>query len=117
MNPEWPTTLPQTPMMRGFGETPGDNVIRTSMDVGPPKLRRRSTAVPRNFTLVIRCTTAQIDILDDFFTGDCRDGSLPFDWKHPRTGGAATYVWGAPPKYAPVFGDFWEASMSLELQP
>lgn len=117
MNPQWPITLPQTPMMRGYNESPGDNVIRTNMDVGPPKVRRRSTSAPRPLSLVIRCTTAQIDLLDGFYTGDCREGSLPFDWKHPRTGAATTYMWGAPPAYTPVFGDYWEATLKVEAQP
>ena len=39
----YPTTLPR-PIARGYGLTPVDPAIRTDMDVGAPRVRRRTAA-------------------------------------------------------------------------
>ncbi len=39
----WPATLP-APALSSLRETPPDNLIRTQMDKGPAKVRRRTTA-------------------------------------------------------------------------
>jgi len=45
-------------------------------------------------------------------------GSLPFDWKHPRTGTAQTFRWVEPPTYTPLArGTRWQATLRLEILP
>lgn len=40
----WPPDLPQRPRVPSFVKASGNNTIRSSMDMGPPKTRRRTSA-------------------------------------------------------------------------
>ena len=40
----WPPSLPQGPRLEDLEETPPTLAIRTGMDVGPAKVRRRAVA-------------------------------------------------------------------------
>ncbi|QLH37711.1 MAG: hypothetical protein HWD60_00095 [Defluviicoccus sp.] len=44
MSAVWPSSLPQKPLVDGFSETAPNLVVRSPMDVGPAKVRRRATA-------------------------------------------------------------------------
>jgi hypothetical protein len=114
----WPISLPQSPLMlQGFQETLPNTVIRTEMDVGPPKVRQRATAGIRAFTMIVQMTKAQVATLDTFYVSTLAGGSLPFDWTHPRTGAAATYRFVRPPICVPLADDLWQARMELEILP
>lgn len=112
----WPATLPDEFLEEGFSETLGDNTVRYQPDVGPPQLRRRATASPRRITGVMRMTAAQVDTHDTFYVTTLKDGSLSFDWNHPRTGAAATFIYSAPPVYQYRNGH-WYVSRQLEILP
>ncbi len=117
-NPVWPATLPQEPLAQGYAERAPDTVIRTQMEAGPPKVRRRFTAGVRSIECRLRLIPAQVDTLDAFFNTTVAGGALPFDWKHPRTGTAVTFRFVEPPSYAPVArGALWQASLRLEVLP
>lgn len=90
-NPSWPAALPQTPLIEGFSEQLGDGTIQTNTDTGPPKFRRRFTAVPKMFALKLRLTSAQVDTLEAFWQNTLACGSLKFDWVNPRDQSAATF--------------------------
>ncbi|MDH3997701.1 MAG: hypothetical protein OET90_02575 [Desulfuromonadales bacterium] len=115
----WPVTLPQKPLRRGFSESAPKQLLRTQMDVGPAKIRRRFTAAVRPFAIILKLTSAQVQIFDDFYNEDCAAGSLPFSWTHPRTGAAATFRFAGdePPSYVPGGGDWWTITFNLELMP
>ena len=67
--PAWPVTLP-APQAPGYTLSPGDQTIRTDMEVGSPRVRRRTTA--RNDKLAVGwvLTDAQLDDLRDWFDDD-----------------------------------------------
>ena len=56
----WPSSLP-APLLSTFKETPPDNVIRTSMDVGVAKVRKRTSANVRPISFSLMLTPAQVD--------------------------------------------------------
>lgn len=114
--PTWPTTLP-APAINTLQEAPPNNTIRTSMDKGPEKLRRRTTANirPINFSMVL--TSAEITILDGFYVSDTYSGSESFDYTHPRTGVACTARFVAPPEYSEHEGSCYMAAVQLEILP
>lgn len=117
-NPSWPSTLP-SPLI-GSGEwTPWDNTIRTQMDAGAPKVRRRYTANGADVTFEIRVTREQVSTLETFVATTLKD-VLPFDWKDwrlPNTP-AATYRFKKRPKYSPTErADVWTATLELEKLP
>jgi hypothetical protein len=81
----WPGTLPASPNY-GWVETKLSNVVRSETDAGPAKVRRRYTRANRKMSLSMHLTTAQVATLDTFHTTTLADGTLRFDFVHPRTG-------------------------------
>lgn len=43
----WPLSLPQSPQVSGYQETPGRAIISSDFDVGPTRQRKRSSAAMR----------------------------------------------------------------------
>jgi hypothetical protein len=95
----WPSTLPQCPIMN-FSEQRQRNVVAFEPDVGPPKMRRRSTAVAVLTSMTFRMSTTQLAAFNTFYETTLSDGVLPFDWAHPVT--KVTYSWMFDAKNAPT---------------
>jgi hypothetical protein len=79
---EWPSSLPQHPDA-GFTETMGSLILRTPMDGGPAKERKRGNS-PGKMTVQYLMTTAQVETLG-LFVDETLDSTSRFGWKHPRT--------------------------------
>lgn len=79
--PTWPGTLPQV-VERGFTENIGMNILRTPMDAGPAKQRRRSKR-PDTLNVSFQMTTAQVAILETFVSTTLA-GTSRFTFTHPR---------------------------------
>jgi hypothetical protein len=89
----WPDTLPQTPYRPDNSTpeyTPTDNTIRTSVTVGPAKLRRRFTAVPETVKIQLWLTSDQLATLRNFVEVTLED-VLPFTWVDFRDDSQCTY--------------------------
>jgi hypothetical protein len=113
----WPVTLPDIPLVEGFSESAPDVTIRTQMDAGPARVRPRYTAGVRPVVGKISCTKAQVETLDVFHVTTLMNGSLPFDWAHPRTGVTKAFRFVKAPKYMPDHKDSWVVSLELEILP
>jgi len=112
----WPTSLRDLWLKDGFREVPPKNMLRTGMDIGPAKVRRRTTANVRPFFGQMFLTPALVVVLDDFFVTSTKSGTLTVELKHPRTGAIGTYRFVTEPQYAPHNrGSI--ASIQLELLP
>jgi len=81
--PSWPTTLPQVPQ-KGYTEEIGAIIIKTPMDSGPAKMRRRSNK-PTVLNLSFIMTTEQVALLDNFIENTIAY-TIRFEFTHPRTG-------------------------------
>lgn len=112
----WPATLP-APALNTLKEAPPNNVIRTQMDKGPAKVRRRTTANVRPLSFTLRLTPAQVATLDNFFVNTTFSGADEFDYTHPRTGVACTARFVEPPEYAEMEGVIYACGVSLEILP
>lgn len=114
-NPTWPTTLPQ-PVLDSISYTPLNNTIRSQMDAGPAKMRRRFTAAGEDVTLVLMLTAEQKADLDTFIRVTLKD-VLPFDWYEFRAAEqtVATYRFRQRPAYTPWGPDYWQATLNLDL--
>lgn len=117
--PVWPTTgsFPQVVMYEGYQEDVPLTTVRTTMDTGPQKVRRRFTAGPRPFKVQLALTTAQVATLDDFFVNTCYGGALSFTWTHPRTGAGGTFRFKQGIAYSRQGPDLWFAKFEMELLP
>jgi hypothetical protein len=117
MPASWPIALPQIPLIEGYREQPGSQVIRTDMDAGPAKVRRRFTSEVRRFELSLQLTADQMAIFDTFFTELCGGGATPFDWVHPRTGEAGSFRFVSEPTWQANWDDSWSVKFVIERLP
>lgn len=115
----WPTTIPQKPNTN-YSESSGVLVIRTPMDAGPAKMRRRGK---RTETLQVSfdMSTEQVDTLDAFIKNTLR-GTARFGFPHPRleTVVEARIVPqsdGALYSIDYILPDYWRVAMQLEILP
>lgn len=119
--PAWPTAgnFPQTPQ-KGFTESIGVNVIRSNMDAGPAKQRRRGTR-PNTMDLSFIMTTAQTSTLETFIK-DTLLGVKRFSFPHPRT--STTVEARIVPQSEGEFfrlqylaPGYWQTSLKFEILP
>jgi hypothetical protein len=113
--PTWPATLPQAPLVEGYGETPPDLIVRSQTDVGWAKTRRRASAGPTRIVATYAMSGAQLTTFGTFLTYDIADRTLAFDWPHPRSGSSVSVRMTAVPQIAPAAGaDRWRVGVTLE---
>lgn len=113
----WPSTLPDYLQIDGGQISFGDNVIRSSMDVGPDKVRRRTTTTPDIVTGSQYLNSTQFSTLQTFYKTTCAGGSLSFDWKHPVTRSTVYMRFVEPPKCTAIGGNIWRVDYVLEILP
>lgn len=113
----WPSGLPDYLQIDSANLTYGDGTIRSSMDVGPAKVRRRTSSAPDLVTGTQYLNATQVGTLQSFFKTTCAYGSLSFDWKHPVTRSAAVMRFVSPPSLTPIGGNLWRAEYVLEILP
>ena len=93
----WPGSLPQKFQMNRYSESAPDNMLIQGMDVGVPKLRKRTSGGYRPVSGSLLLTTAQVATLDTFYADN---KTLSFDWVNSRTGSAESFYFAAPPSYS-----------------
>jgi hypothetical protein len=115
--PAWEASLPQKLLLDGYGESPADTTIESSMDMGPKKIRRRFTAGVRPVTGNIIVTTTQLATFKTFFTSTLLGGALRFSWTEPpgHTTACEMRFTGVPSWVS--LGKLYKISLSLEILP
>ena len=115
----WPLSLPQK-VQKGFTESSGVTIIRTPVDYGPAKMRRRGKK-PSTMDVSFLMTTAQVSTFENFVNNSIY-GTYRFGFPHPRlgtqvevrlvpSGDSQLYTLGyAAPGY-------WNVSFQLEIMP
>jgi len=78
----WPLTLPQKPNTN-YSESSGVLIIRSPMDAGPAKARRRGIR-PDPMQLTFDMSSEQVNTLESFVK-DTLKGVTRFGFPHPRT--------------------------------
>jgi len=117
---DWPTTLPQEMLVDGYNRTAANGILRSDMDAGPAKVRRRFTSAPQVIAGSIFVTAAQLALFKTFYNTTSLGGSLRFDWVDPDNGTTAVEMrFAAPPTWAPQGGseEYWVIEMALEVLP
>lgn len=113
--PAWPT-LP-APLINTFSESPPNNILRSSMDRGPDKIRRRTTANVRPIQFTMILTKAQVATLETFYVTTTTSGAAEFTYTHPRTAATVTARFVEPPAYTDINGLVFSVAISLEIMP
>lgn len=116
-NPVWPAGLPQRPSVGGYQERFAEVALRTQMEAGAAKVRRRFTAAPRQLEIAFRMSASQVALLREFFEETARGGAAPYDWMHPRDGSAATFRFVEPPRVTAIAANLFSVALKLEHMP
>jgi hypothetical protein len=120
--PTWPASLPQKPLVDGYEERTPSTLVRTQMDKGPDKVRRRHTAGTRTFAQQLELSGSQVSTLESFIDSDLDGGALQFDWQHPRTGANVKFRFvpldeSTLVSYSTIGDDVYRVQMQLEILP
>ena len=116
--PVFPLSLPPLAGAAAFSGQAASSTIRTRMDAGPAKVRRRSTAAPATRRMGHpRYTTAELQTFLAFFRDTLAGGALSFDMDDLVTGATATCRFTAPPSYSAAAPGRWSVSAELEVLP
>ena len=76
--PVWPSTLPAKFLTEGFTKGVPDGRLRTAMETGPAKMRRRTRAATTPVTVQFYASLDQVARLEAFWSEDTGGGTLPF---------------------------------------
>lgn len=112
----WPATLPQAFEQNGYKESLPEMTIRTKMDTGPAKIRKRFTAAPYSMGGTMHVTKLQADDLDTFYLTTTNGGADAFTFIHPRKGTTLSCRFVGPPVYTSLDHKF-NVSLSFEVLP
>lgn len=113
----WPTGNQFVPLLNSLEETPPMNAIRSTMDRGPDKGRRRTTANVRPLSFKLFLTKADVAVFDTFFVTGTFSGVGEFSYTHPRTKESVTARFVQEPVYSERSGVGYEVSVALEVLP
>lgn len=111
----WPPSLPAHTEIEGYEETPPELAIRSPMDAGPAKTRRRFSAGPTAWTGALLLTPDQVTTLLDFWRETVAGGSLRFEWQHPRTGAAVEMRFARQPRPQHRAEGLWRVALEMEI--
>ena len=96
--------------------------MRSQMDVGPAKVRRRFVAGVVTIPMQLKLIGTDLQTFLQFFYTTLAGGSLPFTWTNPRTGSACDFRFVGPPQYSPLSPrasgtERWNVQFTLETMP
>lgn len=93
-------------------------MLRSDMDLGPAKVRRRTTANVRLIECAFLIDVSQRATFDTFFNSTLEGGTLPFELDHPITGTTSDFRFVEEPTYSAVSGSlYFHLNCRLEILP
>ena len=112
----WPSNLPQKFSGDGtYQELPADIVLRTAMDAGITKTRRRMTIGEDRVSGTILLNEEQAFAFSLFFKGACASGANPFTGSLGRLGVIQTFLFEEVPTLQHIGGTMWQLNMKLKV--
>lgn len=113
----WPGFLPY-PLQNGYAITQDEPILRTQMDAGPGRTRRRFTTSPARIPVKWRLTGAQLALFEAWHKLEALDGASWFSVSLINGLGVnqVDARFTAPPKKALVGGSVWEVQSELEVR-
>jgi hypothetical protein len=113
----WPAELQQFFNEDNFSYLFDDNTIRTDMEVGPQKVRRRFTKRVDKLTVSILATTDEYIFFDNYYDVTLAGGTIPFTFEHPVTKLPADFRFRTSPVVRSIGGGNFNISYELEILP
>lgn len=109
----WPTSLPQTFEKTSAKIMKIDPAVRTEMEYGPFKTRRRTTLSQNVFSGTMILSFSQYETLETFYDTTLDGGTGSFEFLHPFTGDTKTVLFASAIEYTPLGPNTIRASFSL----
>ncbi len=118
----WPLALPQTPLYNGYKRQLPNNLIRSSMDTGSDKVRKRGRFKPEVISATYVLSSEQRNILENFVHNSIAEGAICFNWPHPeldklvraRLKAGSSGLFDISPYSTSLY---WQVSLELEVWP
>lgn len=115
----WPLGLPQKPNTN-YSESSGILILRTPMDAGPAKMRRRGKR-PDTLQMTFNMSSSQVEDLKTF-TESTLQGTARFGFPHPRTNEVVEVRIipqgdGSLFNISYVLPDLWSINLQMEVLP
>lgn len=110
----WKEGLPEC--AQSWEEMDEPNVIRTNVDVGPPKVRRRSTLQLRSVKVGWTMPAEKYELLMEFYETDCLQGINEFEYAHPVTKAVNRYRFSGSPKITMIKGKVGVGAIKVECE-
>lgn len=116
----WPGSLPQVPQ-KGYTEDKGFILIKTPMDAGPAKIRKRGKR-PDMLNVSFIMTSAEVGYLQNFVENTLL-GTARFNFPHPRLTGTTSEVRLVPQGEGILYNmsylapNYYTVTMQLEVLP
>jgi len=79
----WSTSVPSSFQQNGFQYSVQPGIIRSDMETGPAKIRRRFTGVAHYYSGSIIMTKAEFETFESWFENTVAFGSLDFTFPDP----------------------------------
>lgn len=113
----WPLTLPTYFLAKGYSENPKSQLIKSDIDVGPAKLRRRFTTDALFINGQMRMSQSQLDDLETFYLTTLLGGTLTFDLVNPINSVSRELRFINPYIASHIGGVYYDVSFQLEVMP
>lgn len=113
----WPVSLQDKFNVDNFTVKLGSTTVRSQMDVGPDKVRRRFTDAVDIYTASIDLDIEEYTDLKTFFENTLGGGSLTFSFYNPLTDTTDEFRFADPPEVRPLGGRFFRVNMTWERMP
>jgi hypothetical protein len=117
MSTAWPGTLPSFLESDGFDYKMGNNAIRTDMEVGLAKMRKRYTKQIDTLTSTMKIDRTQYSVLNTFYQTTLNGGVLPFNFTDPLTLVTSDYRFTGSPTIKALGGNYFAATFGWEKLP
>jgi len=113
----FPTKLP-APILNGYEINPEDPNLRTQMDAGPDRVRRRFTSIPSRIPIKWRFTQSEMALFEAWHKYDALDGSAWFTINLANGLGISSVdaKFTKQPKKTLLSGMNWDVQSELEVR-
>lgn len=100
-----------------LSQTTLENVVRSTMEGGTVKVRRRSTAFMERADCTITLGAEVFDDFNDWYRVACAGGVYPTRFKFPPDHAEQVWRFASPPQYEWVTAEAFRVSFQLERLP
>jgi len=110
----WPDTIDEKVLQSGFQQKAVPNTIRSKMEAGLDKIRRRYTTPILNLSVSMFLDFTQYETLETFYNTTLQGGVLSFTFPDPATDDDHEYRFLTPPSYSAAGGLHYMCTMQWE---